>query len=236
MPGLIDILTCVFLAAYVVVGGVHLRASMRSDSMLRRRTKVWLMPVLLGAFACAVQTRGVWNAATVLFAITLVFYWAGDVLLAFAPSGSRKFILGGLSFAVAHVLTIVALALCVRSGAEAFSSIAPIFAAIVLVYAIFTVLVACHLRTFLCRKLKVPAIVYMALNACMNLAAVLCALANPGIAGVCLMVGAVCFFVSDALLLSVRFNAKTRFHTHTLVMATYLVAALLLAAGIVLMQ
>lgn len=236
MLGLLDILTCVFLAAYFADVGVHLRASARSDNVLRRQTKVWLMPTLLGAFACATASRGAWDAAAVLFAVTLAFYWAGDILLALAPSGSRKFVLGGLSFAVAHVLTIIALVLRANLSAGVFASIAPAIAASALLYAILVVIVARRLRTFLARKLKVPAVIYMAMNACMNLAAMLCALANPGLAGACLAAGAASFFISDGVLLSVRFNAKTRFRTHTLVMGTYLAAALLLSVGIVLMR
>ncbi len=233
-----DLLAGVFLLAFFGVSAVHVAASYRQDAVMRRRTKGWLMPLLLAAFFCATLRAGGPTQLQQLFCVVLVLYWLGDVFLAMTTQGGHKFVIGGVSFFFAHVLTIAVLLDCANLPRLGMPDAALWSLGLVLAYLAVVVVLAHYTQGFLAKKLQVPAVVYMAVNAAMNVAAALVCVTHFGAdalqagAGAAAWLGAVSFFLSDTVLLSVRFNKKSRFTTHTLIMVTYLSATLLLSYAV----
>lgn len=232
MENLTSVMAILCLAAFVAVSVVHLKASLAKDAALRTRTKIWLMPLLLGFFVLSVIGQGTYSAVAVLYTITLLFYWVGDVLLTRTSSGGKFLIIGGISFGVAHVLTLAVFMIATDFASLLVPWKGLVMALILAGYVLVTSEVMKHVRPHIPGKMHGAATAYIALNAIMNWCAAGYALSVLNASGVLLWAGAICFYVSDTILLWVRFAPDGSFRTHFPVMLMYLLATLCITLGI----
>lgn len=208
-----------FLIAFFVASAIHLVASNNKDTHLRDASKIFLVPCLLEYYVLSA------DVVSMYFVAFLVCNWVGDILLTL--KGNRWLIYGGIAFFCGHALLCILIATNMAWSARAFIGLV----AAAVVFAVAVVFVRKHHRSFLARTLQNPATLYLATNALSNCFAFAQLIANPCLGSVALFVGTALFFVSDSILFSVRFNNKSFFKTHTVVMLTYLLAMLFITFG-----
>lgn len=212
----------IVLAAFFIVTGIHLYASLKKDKSLRAKTKPFILLTLL-AFYCLSADPVVW---TVILA--LIFSWIGDVLL--IPPGVKWFTIGGISFMVSHFFFILSYA-----ALTDFSKVSTA-AMIVLpvLFLISTAIIFKYLRPHLPKALFYPMLLYLLINGGMNCFAWFRSMSTVGPAAVITAIGALMFYVSDTSLFFVRFNKESRLQTHFLVMLTYSIGEFLIVLGLIL--
>ena len=188
----------------------------------RRAPAGVLKPLPVLVLALAVITRG--DPSTGIYAASvaagLVCSAFGDVSLVF-PGG---FIAGLSAFLVAHLCYIRAFAAEARMG--------PLAAAAAVVLIAFAASMFCYLRPHLARRLVAPVAVYVTILCTMAWCAVARALASPELAGAAAAaVGSTFFLASDSVLAIDRFAHRFA-AAHGIVMVTYYLAQLLIAASV----
>jgi len=208
-----------FLIAFFVVSTVHIYASHNKDTRLRDASKIFLVPCLLEYYILSA------DAVSMYFVAFLVCNWVGDVLLTL--KGNRWLLYGGIAFLCGHILLCIMIAMNMAWSVGALAG----FIAAAACFAFAVVQVRKHHRSFLSRTLQNPATFYLSTNALSNCLAFAQLIANPCIGSVTLFAGTALFFISDSILFSVRFNNKSFFKTHTVVMLTYLLALLGITIG-----
>ena len=213
----------VFLIAFFIVSGIHLYASKKKDSELRAKSKVFIMLALLGWYCCSV------DRISLVVVIALLTSWCGDVFL--IPSGVKWFMLGGISFGISHLCFALTYAPNIT-----FSELSPLVIIIISVaYLIAVILEFRSLKPYLMKELFYPMFAYLIVNGLMNSFAWFQMISNPCKATVITLIGAILFFISDAILFFVRFNDETRWKSHFPVMLTYSLGELLIVYGIILL-
>lgn len=179
-------------------------------------TKMLLMPLLLCAYSIAVLAMG--KIPSVLIAGALLASWSGDMFL--LKSDRKSFIIGMLSFGVAHVLYIVFAAHRLAMIGNAVSI--PIILPLIALYAASIVFLMLRLFRYL-NMLTKSVFCYMLLIAAMSICFVLGATGQPSAASILAAVGSLFFVISDSVLAHVEFVGsfpKSRF----VVMKTYILA------------
>ena len=209
------------LAGYLLLSGIHLRASLRQDARGRALTKPWLLLLLLGFYL------GLAREPNLFLCLALLFSWLGDVLL--IPKGTGWFAAGGISFMFAHFCFIGAYAKPV--------SLHPAMIAAgvlgVLVYGGTSFFVMRSLWGMLPGMMRVPMFVYLLSNSAMNLFALWQMMSVGNAAAAAAYAGAVLFFLSDCCLFAVRCH-RDRDKVpggHFTVMLLYLSGVLLISTG-----
>ena len=212
----------IVLAAFFIVTGIHLYASLKKDKSLRAKTKPFILLTLL-AFYCLSADPVVW---TVILA--LIFSWIGDVLL--IPPGVKWFTIGGISFMVSHFFFILSYAALTDFGkvSTAAMIVLPVL------FLISTAIIFKYLRPHLPTALFYPMLLYLLINGGMNCFAWFRSMSTVGPAAVITAIGALLFYVSDTSLFFVRFNKESRLQTHFLVMLTYSIGEFLIVLGLIL--
>ena len=212
----------IVLAAFFIVTGIHLYASLKKDKSLRAKTKPFILLTLL-AFYCLSADLVVW---TVILA--LIFSWIGDVLL--IPPGVKWFTIGGISFMVSHFFFILSYAALTDFGkvSTAAMIVLPVL------FLISTAIIFKYLRPHLPTALFYPMLLYLLINGGMNCFAWFRSMSTVGPAAVITAIGALLFYVSDTSLFFVRFNKESRLQTHFLVMLTYSIGEFLIVLGLIL--
>lgn len=212
-------MSLILLILFAAVSAAHLAFSLMDNKKGRAYTKPFLAPLLLLAY--------LFSGAEVCFplAAALVACWLGDILL--IPKGKLTFALGGVAFAAAHVLFIIACA----GGASGAPFLFPALEAALL--GGITVAVTLSVRDGIPEGLALPLGAYLALNGAMNASALRRFLALGGAGPLLVLIGAAFFFVSDCLLLFVRFHKNRSLipGKHFPVMLGYLAALSLITAG-----
>ncbi|MBQ6065258.1 MAG: lysoplasmalogenase [Clostridia bacterium] len=212
----------VFLALFIAASAVHLWDSWRDNGKRRKITKPMLLLFLL-AFYCCATTRFSW-----VLAAALLTSWLGDVLL--MPSGTKWFIMGGVSFLVSHLLFIFVYLPQVNWASVIWWVLIP---AAILYYGVSVKITLSVKNNMESKAMLAPMILYLLINSTMNLFAMaqLMSLKNTGT--IVAYAGAVLFFLSDCTLYLVRYhsNKDLIFKKHFTVMFTYILGECLITVG-----
>lgn len=209
----------VLLILYILDSCLHLYASYQKDRKLRKKSKLFLIPLLAGWYYFAAEP------VMLLFILALFFSWLGDVLL--IPHGVKWFALGGISFGVSHLLFIFSYLPEVDFSAFKALWVPAAFA----VYLTAVILIFRKLRPLLPKELFFPMLAYLCVNASMNCFALFRLLTLGSRAAAIGYAGALLFFCSDATLFFVRFRKDSAEQNHFPVMLTYLLGEFLIALG-----
>ncbi len=210
----------IFLILYGVISVVHLYGSAIQNQTVRDLTKPLLMPALAAFYIAST------DAVNPLVVAMIATSWLGDILLML--HGLKWFVSGGISFLVTHILLIGAYLPSIRfRPADGW-----ILAAYLLFGGGLIRSSAVHLKKYLPRQTIWMMIAYLAGNALMNLFAAIKSVSDPSVGSVLILLGALLFLLSDALLFQVRFNKKAPFyHMHFNVMLTYILAKFMIVFG-----
>jgi uncharacterized membrane protein YhhN len=209
-----------------------LRADARTPRDVRQVT-VWkplttLLIVLVCALSFTLPADRHDSLYSLLILLGLLFSLAGDVLL-IPPDQPKAFLAGLVAFLLAHLLYIAAFLHLQTSFLKSTGAPGELFAALALV--LLAAAVYAYLRPGLGR-LRGPVIAYMVVISVMVHRALAIAWVHPGPATQPLLiaVGAVLFYLSDAILAinKFRFGGELR-HYKLLNLSTYYAGQLLLA-------
>lgn len=204
---------------------VHLLACLLHRDVLRKCTKVFLVPLIL----C--MHIGICGFSHPLVIVALILGFIGDVLL--IPGKNKVcFFLGGVSFLIGHVFYIVH---AFRTGLPKLSFERwgiPYAALIIVLMVLFCALAYGTFARKLPIKLRVPVIAYMAAVASMA-ATMVYMLPGAGFSlyALLLAVGGASFAASDFMLCAGSLRAVKIKNNRFIVMLTYIIAQLCLALG-----
>lgn len=182
----------------------------------------WLKPLLIPILSSLVLFEKEFPTKKVLLA-ALFFSWVGDVVLLFADKGTIFFIIGLVSFLVAHLLYILL-----------FMKLQKVKTTKYLPYSILVLVYLFGLLSFLWNDLgdlKIPVIIYASVLSMMLLFAIKGKFIWEKQYGNYILFGAVFFVLSDSLLAINKFYSPIAFASF-LIMSTYLAAQFLLVLGI----
>lgn len=211
----------IYLGIFLTFACIHLYASYKKDRPLRNITKPAILLGLLGFYLETV------NSPSWFIILALLFSWLGDVLL--IPHGIKWFTAGGISFMASHIFFILG-----YSSLTNFNLV-PIPAIIILglVFVCAVTFIFIKLKPFLPKALFVPMGGYLLVNGAMNCFAIFRMISAFSLSSLITCIGALLFFVSDAILFFVRFNKNSKIKSHFLVMLTYSLAELLIVLGLI---
>ena len=182
----------------------------------------WLKPFLIPLLSISVILSGKMESKPLLIS-AMFFSWIGDVVLLFANQGVIYFIIGLVSFLIAHLFYIIL-----------FSKLQKV---INLKYKRFIPLVLLYLvgfLYFLWEKLggmKIPVIIYALVISTMLLVAIKGYFTWNSKSGKLLLIGAVFFVLSDSILAINKFYV-TIYLSSFWIMSTYITALFLIVKGV----
>ncbi|HQV36922.1 MAG TPA: lysoplasmalogenase [Flavobacterium sp.] len=182
----------------------------------------WLKPFIIPLLSISVFLSGKLKFKPLLIS-ALFFSWIGDVVLLFANQGVIYFIIGLVSFLIAHLFYIIL-----------FSKLQKV---INLKYKRFIPLVLLYLvgfLYFLWEKLggmKIPVIIYALVISTMLLVAIKGYFTWNSKSGKLLLIGAVFFVLSDSILAINKFYV-TIYLSSFWIMSTYITALFLIVKGV----
>ena len=189
---------------------------------LQNITKPLLM-IIMGLLVLLQPIIGKRIKVLLLFAI--IFSLGGDVFLLFDQSGGPTFILGLLSFLVAHLFYIVLFLQIKKSQIPPRRWNFLIISTLLLYVAILFYILSPNLG-----ELKIPVVVYALILSTMLITAIHAFhFTNP--AGRCIITGAFLFVISDSLLALNKFYASFDF-AGLVIMTTYALAQYLIITGL----
>ena len=216
----------VLLGLYLIMSVLHLIGSYRDDPVLRRRTKPFLL-ILLLLFYLVSTSR-----PNVLLILALLTSWLGDVLL--IPKGHNWFTYGGISFMFSHLFFVL-----VYLRQISFSSV-PLALVLVLMVIYYGIALAViyALKDTTPKKMVIPMYFYLLCNSTMNIFAFMQMVSTHTPGSIVAYIGAVLFFISDCTLFLVRYYRRPEivYKKHFTVMLTYLLGELLIVIGILMIQ
>lgn len=215
----------VFLTLFGLFSLLHLISSWKNDRTSRAKTK----PFLISSLALAYLFSA--DAPSALLLAALVTSWLGDVLL--IPRGNRWVILGGISFLGSHFLLMGLFLHHIHFAAVPWFHLLP-------VVAIYVLLSVISIRSIWDNTPKLMLIafgLYLLTNSCMNLLALMQLLTSRHPGAAVSYAGAVLFFLSDCILLLVRYHRNPDLvpKKHFPVMLCYLSGEFLITLGIFMM-
>ncbi len=182
----------------------------------------WLKPFLIPLLSISVILSGKMESKPLLIS-AMFFSWIGDVVLLFANQGVIYFIIGLVSFLIAHLFYIIL-----------FSKLQKV---INLKYKRFIPLVLLYLvgfLYFLWEKLggmKIPIIIYALVISTMLLVAIKGYFTWNSKSGKLLLIGAVFFVLSDSILAINKFYVPIYLSSFW-IMSTYITAQFLIVKGV----
>ncbi len=182
----------------------------------------WLKPFLIPLLSISVILSGKMESKPLLIS-AMFFSWIGDVVLLFANQGVIYFIIGLVSFLIAHLFYIIL-----------FSKLQKV---INLKYKRFIPLVLLYLvgfLYFLWEKLggmKIPVIIYALVISTMLLVAIKGYFTWNSKSGKLLLIGAVFFVLSDSILAINKFYVPIYLSSFW-IMSTYITAQFLIVKGV----
>nr|MDO8115433.1 lysoplasmalogenase [Candidatus Sigynarchaeota archaeon] len=213
------IVAIIFLVGLAIATAFNIAGNLKQIRPMVVASKPLLVPCIIGFY---IDMAAVVNP---LIIIALAFGCGGDVFLLWKKTSEKAVLFGLLSFMIGHVFYIIAFA-----GTTGFAGWQWWFALLVIPY----VLVAFLIFTLLKKdfgKMKAPATVYMGVLLAMSVFALSRGFAVTGPGFWLVWLGSLSFIVSDALLAVEQFKLKHEILNHVIVMATYIAAQLLIAAG-----
>lgn len=228
----------IFIALYWLTVAVHVIAEIlmlngfEDMLILRHITKPALMVFLFLYYLAKVGSKR--NTAQKFILFSLAFSWSGDVNLmmpsveGYASLEENFFLLGLVSFLVAHVLYILSFRLdVVNNGGKGALSTKPWLAAPFVIFLFgFMYVLYPHIAT----EMQIPVIVYATVINLMGLAAIhrWGKVNNESFWYV--MGGALLFIASDSMIAINKFQVPFE-SSRTLIMITYLVAQYMIVKG-----
>lgn len=232
----VRLVAIVLTALCAVSGGIYLVFCKRKDyrRAFAYKGTAGLCFVVLGLLGTDANIRsmlgtvGAAPAGAWLVAAGLIFGLLGDQLLALrficVNKKTQFFAAGAASFAVGHVLYIIALSH--RAPGILLGGLAIGFVALALsgVYN--------YRKDTNAGNMQVPGMIYMAVVAFMGALAVSVAIHAPGVSTLLFAAGGVLFIISDNILCAYSFGSERRFGANIGIHATYYAAQLLIAWSI----
>jgi alkenylglycerophosphocholine/alkenylglycerophosphoethanolamine hydrolase len=210
---------CALLAADILL---HIIFIVRRKETLRCMTKALLMPLLAMSFLL------LWSALSTaplpwLVLVGIIAGCAGDISL-FDHRHSIGVPLGLVFFSAGHVLYLLQMLRLMPAPAWWL-----IIAAVV-VYGAGAAVTYKKLLPFLPKPMRIPALCYMLLLCVLSASAAIAAFTVFHIGAFVLLIGTLAFLLSDTVLSFEMFRGETA-HSHLKVMAPYIAAQVLIAAG-----
>lgn len=215
------LLATIFLVALVIATFFNLYSHLKEIKTLTFVSKPLLVPLIIGFYASATVD------VDPLIVLALAFGCGGDVFLLWRKTKPKAIVFGLLSFVIGHVFYIISFAL-----STGFFATAPWwFVLIILPYVAVAIILFKVLQKDL-GKMMAPATAYMAILLAMSVFTLSrMFVASP--ASFCVTwLGSLSFIVSDAVLAIEYFKLKREILHHTVVMATYIIAQLLIVVGL----
>lgn len=188
---------------------------------------LYLKPALIPLLGFGVYFHRKFPSKNILLS-ALLFSWIGDVILLFADIAEIYFILGLLSFLIAH------LSYCVLFNKQIIGEIQ----INKILFAVGSLLIAFYLTAMILvliprlGELKIPVIIYAAVISTMLLFAFNGYLIWKKPGALYIFLGAVAFVASDSILAFDKFYAPIQ-KSSFFIMLTYLVAQYLIVVGII---
>lgn len=182
----------------------------------------WLKPFIIPLLSISVFLSGKLKFKPLLIS-ALFFSWIGDVVLLFANQGVIYFIIGLVSFLIAHLFYIVLFSKLQKVTTIKYKRFIPL----VLLY-LFGFL------SFLWEKLggmKIPVIIYALVISTMLLVAIKGYFTWNSKSGKLLLIGAVFFVLSDSILAINKFYVPIYLSSFW-IMSTYITAQFLIVKGV----
>jgi len=216
------------LTVFALVSVFHIIVIILRKETLRRISKCLIVPLLLAAYIAGGGTK------FFLPIPALILGWIGDVLL-IKIEKKTYFMLGLASFLTGHIFYIFAFIYMLGffgfDGAAGNINIPAIL--------IFTppaiVLGMVVLRLIKpTKEMRLPVIIYMAALLLMTLFGFQVFLFNPGIAGLLILSGCLCFMVSDTILAYYTFR-KLKISGSVLIMSYYILAQTEIILGLLML-
>ena len=215
-----------FLILYIAVSILHLAASWRDEPDMRKKTKPFLLILLLLYYLFAAPK------VSVFLVLALLTSWLGDVLL--IPKGNKWFTLGGIAFMFSHLFFVL-----VYSSRITLSRVnLPLILLLAALYFGISLFIIRKIRDNTPKAMVAPMYFYLICNSTMNIFAMMQLMSRPSLAAAVAYVGAVLFFISDCSLFLVRYYKKPEiiFKKHFTVMLTYLLGELLIVVGMLMLK
>lgn len=182
----------------------------------------WLKPFIIPLLSISVFLSGKMEFKPLLIS-ALFFSWVGDVVLLFANQGVIYFIIGLVSFLIAHLFYIVLFSKLQKVTTIKYKRFIPL----VLLYLF-------GLLSFLWEKLggmKIPVIIYALVISTMLLVAIKGYFTWNSKSGKLLLIGAVFFVLSDSILAINKFYMPIYLSSFW-IMFTYITAQFLIVKGV----
>lgn len=209
----------IFIAVFIVATLIHLYASFVWNVKLRNITKPFVVLPLLLYYVFASDN------IMITMVLALFFSWIGDLLL--IPKGLRFFVAGGIAFIASHFFFVASFIPHIN-----FEILPPwIVISLSALYLMASVCIVNKLSSDIHKPLRPPVYAYLLVNAINNCFAFFMLLSSPSMGAAIAFVGTILFFVSDSVLLHVRFKQGTSWKTHAPVMLTYAFAELYITIG-----
>lgn len=210
-----------FLVLFVLFSLLHLISSWKNDRIGRAKTKPFLISCLALSYLFSA------NDPSGLLLAALLTSWLGDVLL--IPKGNQWVILGGASFLVSHFMLMGLYLPHIRFSAVSWFQLLPIAA----VYALLSVKSIRAVQDNTPKLLLIAFGLYLLSNSVMNLLALMQLHTLRNIGAAISYAGAVLFFLSDCILLLVRYHRNPNLvpKKHFPVMLCYLSGEFLITLG-----
>lgn len=217
------LLPTIFLVALGIATFFNLLGNVKEIKPMTFVSKPLLVPLIIGFYISST------TAVDPLIVIALAFGCGGDVLLLWRKVNPKAIVFGLLSFMIGHVLYIISFSIFTGF----FATAQWWFVLLVLPYVFVALLLLKVLEKDL-GKMKGAVAVYSGILLAMSVFALSrLFIASPASAAITWL-GSALFVVSDAVLAVEYFKLKREILHHTVVMATYIGAQLLIVAGLLL--
>jgi uncharacterized membrane protein YhhN len=206
----------VFLVVLILLSIFHITVIILKKETPRRISKCLIVPVIIALYLSGTGAKTLWPVPA------LFLGWLGDILL-LSIEKKRNLMLGLASFLLGHlfyIITFIAiLGFFASDGAGSFNVPALLLftpPAIILGVVVFRLVKPT-------RELYVPVIVYMTVLESMSLFGFQVFLFSPGIGGLLILSGCLCFMISDTILAYYTFR-KPKISGSVLIMGYYILA------------
>lgn len=211
-----------FLKSYLIISSFYLILLLLGHEDWSWYLKPFLLPSLILA---VYQSDDFPTKKWLLYA--LIFSWNGDIILLFADKGEIYFILGLVSFLIAHILFIV---LFIKQKSEV-NKTNKLFFGLGIIFVLLYLVSMLNLLFPTLGDLKIPVTIYAITISTMLIMAIKGSFSWKIPMNMIILNGACAFVTSDSLLAINKFYVPLPSATF-LIMITYLVAQYLMTSGI----
>jgi uncharacterized membrane protein YhhN len=216
----------VFFVLFALVSLVHVTAIFLRKGKLRRISKLFIVPPLLAAYIAGQGTPLIFPV------MALLFGWLGDALL-LKINEKTYFKLGLASFLLGHVCYIIAFIECLGFFEPGGAGRINIAAMAVFIPIAIVIGVADFRFIKPPREMYLPVSLYMIFILIMTFWGLEVLILNPGLAGLLIFTGALCFMISDTILAYYTFR-KLTIPGAVMIMVIYIIAQAEIVIGLLL--